>query len=73
MLITGDGVCLMNARQFNECFKPGTLFIYQPIKFLRGGPVVKTLDKAQDIAGETMVEINREPYFINIAALTPAQ
>lgn len=63
----------MNAKQFNACYKPGDLFIYQPLKILRGGPVVKTVSKAQDITGCTMVEINKEPYFIKIEALTPAQ
>lgn len=67
------GGCPVNAKQFNESYKPGEIFIYQPLRFLRGGPVVKTVDKAQDLMGVTMVEINREPFFINITALTPAR
>ncbi|MXP48703.1 hypothetical protein FD733_02220 [Pantoea sp. Eser] len=62
----------MQAEEFNARYPVGSLFIYQPCKFLRGGDVVRTVDVARDLKAIAVVEINVEPYFANIKSLTPA-
>ncbi|MCY1697172.1 hypothetical protein OVA10_03590 [Lelliottia sp. SL45] len=62
----------MNAQGFNQRYPVGSHFIYQPLKTLRGGKSVKTVDVARDLNEATVVEINVEPYFANIKSLTPA-
>lgn len=62
----------MNAAEFNRKFKVGSGFIHQPHKALRGGRTVKTVDEARDFDCGAVVEINLEPYFVKINALTPA-
>lgn len=39
----------MNAKEFNALYPVGSRFIYQPVKALRGGKVVKTVDVAHDL------------------------
>ncbi|WP_038261255.1 hypothetical protein [Xenorhabdus cabanillasii] len=62
----------MNAQQFNQCFPIGHSFVYQPNKFLRGGRLVRTIERAQDLTNMTVVEISTEPYLVRIEHLTPA-
>ncbi|BEM86452.1 hypothetical protein SME46J_09220 [Serratia marcescens] len=63
----------INASEFNEKYKVGSMFIYQSCPILRGGPIVKTVGPARDfkISG-TVVEINQEPYFVKVTTLTAA-
>ena len=67
-----DGVITVKATEFNQRWKPGSIFIYQPSPVLRGGRLVKTVDVARDFKEVTVVEINQEPYFANIKSLKPA-
>ncbi|WP_140921517.1 hypothetical protein [Limnobaculum xujianqingii] len=60
----------MRAKEFNQKYPIGTGFIYQPNKILRGGRAVRTLDKARDLSNCTTVEINCEPYWVNVDSLT---
>lgn len=62
----------MKAKAFNQQYPVGSLFIYQPNRILRGGPIVRTIDIARDFTETTVVEINKEPYFANIKSLIPA-
>ncbi|MGK0706501.1 hypothetical protein ACSFCW_23885 [Yokenella regensburgei] len=62
----------MKAKAFNQRFRVGSHFIYQPCKALRGGTVVKTVSEARDLNSSTIVEINIAPYFANVNSLTPA-
>ncbi|CVA12585.1 Uncharacterised protein [Serratia marcescens] len=63
----------INASEFNEKYKVGSMFIYQSCPILRGGPIVKTVGPARDFkVSGTVVEINQEPYFVKITALTAA-
>lgn len=59
----------MKAKEFNGKHDVGSIFIYQPSPFLRGGRLVKTVDEARDMTSVTVVEINQEPYFANIKSL----
>ncbi|EFG7849479.1 hypothetical protein EYD79_00910 [Shigella sonnei] len=64
----------MRAAQFNERFSIGHAFIFQPVKVLRGGYPVKTVDQAIDVSSTvTVVEIDEPPYFANVQSLTPAR
>lgn len=47
----------------------GSYFIYQPNRILRGGPVVRTLSRAEDKNNRTIVEIDIEPYYTDIDSL----
>ncbi|MDB6374904.1 hypothetical protein [Photorhabdus bodei] len=62
----------MKAKQFNQRYRVGASFIYQPNKVLRGGTPVKTVDEAKDLTNCTVVEISIEPYFVRTDYLTPA-
>ncbi|MCX8962163.1 hypothetical protein EHW64_13730 [Erwinia psidii] len=62
----------MQAAEFNKRYPVGTTFIHQPCRALRGGRVVKTVDKANDLKCGTIVEINLEPYFVKTETLTNA-
>ncbi|WP_154898924.1 MULTISPECIES: hypothetical protein [Serratia] len=59
-----------SAKEFNRKHKAGTVFSYQPDKeicFI----LVKTLGPARDFEKSgTVVEINKAPYFVRVAALT---
>ncbi|QPR28219.1 hypothetical protein I6G97_00725 [Edwardsiella hoshinae] len=59
----------MKASEFNKQYPIGSVFIYQPNRVLRGGRVVRTVDKARDLPTSTAVEINVEPYFVNVNSL----
>ncbi|EOV0962299.1 hypothetical protein ACOGYP_000381 [Edwardsiella piscicida] len=59
----------MKARQFNNQYPVGSCFIHQPNRALRGGRAVRTVDKARDLSTCTAVEINVEPYFVNVNSL----
>lgn len=68
----------MNAKQFNQLYPIGTLFIHHPgvnqrelHKMYGGGKPCKTVATARDLPSSTVVEINHEPWFANIEALTP--
>jgi len=63
----------MNAKEFNKKYPIGSGFIYQPHPMLRGGKVVKTVAIANDFNQGVVVEINLEPWFANITALTPTR
>lgn len=63
----------ISAKAFNQQYAIGRMFIYQSCPALRGGPVVKTLGPARDFEKSgTVVEINKEPYFVKVTALTAA-
>lgn len=62
----------MNAKEFNKKYPVGSSFIHQPNKALRGGKAVKTVAPANDFKQGVIVEINLEPWFAKIKALTPA-
>lgn len=62
----------MKAEKFNQRYAVGKVFIHQPNKALRGGHAVRTVDLARDLPSSTVVEINIEPWFVNINSLTPA-
>ncbi|MEQ1967390.1 hypothetical protein ABLA30_10250 [Xenorhabdus nematophila] len=62
----------MNAQQFNQCFPIGHRFIYQPNQVLRGGQLVRTIERARDLTTMTVVDISTEPYLVRIEHLTPA-
>lgn len=59
----------LSAKQFNERYPVGSCFIYQPNRILRGGPVVRTLSRAEDKNNRTIVEIDIEPYYTDIDSL----
>ncbi|EJD6046374.1 hypothetical protein V8167_002935 [Providencia rettgeri] len=59
----------LTAKQFNEKYLIGHTFIYQRSRFLRGGPTVRTLGRAKDEGERTIVEIDIEPYYIDIDTL----
>ncbi|HHR6442783.1 TPA: hypothetical protein ACS777_003559 [Providencia alcalifaciens] len=59
----------LTAKQFNEKYLVGHTFIYQRSRFLRGGPTVRTLDRAKDEGERTIVEIDIHPYYIDIDTL----
>lgn len=59
----------MTAKQFNERYPVGRTFIYQRSRFLRGGPMVRTLGRAIDEGKRTIVEIDIHPYYIDIDTL----
>ncbi|MGJ3447069.1 hypothetical protein [Enterobacter sp. PTB] len=64
----------MNAKEFNQAFRPGDMFWYQhcPVCSLRKGVnLVKTTDNAIMVNGKVMVEINKQPYFVNARELFP--
>ncbi|WP_202629057.1 hypothetical protein [Serratia fonticola] len=61
----------INAKDFNAKYEIGRAFIYQPHAALRGGPVVKTVAIARDFKKSgTVVEINKEPFFVKVTTLT---
>lgn len=62
----------MKAKAFNQAFPVGSHFILQPCKFLRGGYLVKNVAEARDFNCGTIVEIDREPFFVKTESLTPA-
>ena len=62
----------MKAKAFNQAYVVGSHFIYQPCKVLRGGYPAKTVSEARDFKCGTIVEINREPFFVKTETLTPA-
>lgn len=62
-------VSKLTAQQFNEKYLVGRTFIYQRSRFLRGGPTVRTLGRAKDEGERTIVEIDIEPYYIDIDTL----
>lgn len=63
----------INASEFNKKYKVGSMFIYQSCPILRGGQIVKTVGPARDFkVSGTVVEINQEPYFVKVTALTAA-
>lgn len=59
----------LSAKQFNEHYPVGSYFIYQPNRILRGGTMVRTLSRAEDKNNRTIVEIDDEPYYIDIDSL----
>lgn len=59
----------MNAAKFNQSYPVGTVFIHTAHPALRGGPAVKTVALARDFKCGCVVEINREPYFVNVETL----
>jgi hypothetical protein len=61
----------MNAASFNHQHGVGDTFMHKPDQAIRGGRVVRTVDVARDLTKVTVVEINVEPYFVNIKSLTP--
>lgn len=63
----------MTAAEFNRLYPVGTIFIHQPNKALRGGNLVKTIAVAHQFKQGPIVEINVEPCFSRIDALTPAE
>ncbi|ATF92387.1 Uncharacterised protein [Cedecea neteri] len=64
----------MNARSFNQQFLPGSLMIYCPKDSVMGyGGVVRIMDKARDFKCGTIVEIDREPFFVKTDSLKPAR
>lgn len=63
----------LTARQFNEKYLIGHIFIYQASRFLRGGSAVKTLDRAKDEGERVIVEIDIHPYYVDIDSLINAQ
>lgn len=69
MRMRADGGSMMRAAEFNQRYQVGQTFILQPHSMLRGGRVVRTVDKARDLKNVTVVEINQEPYFANIKSL----
>lgn len=72
-ILLGCSMKAINAREFNQRHKVGSLFIYQSCPALRGGPVVKTVGPARDFkVSGTVVEINQEPYFVKVTTLTKA-
>lgn len=63
----------ISAKEFNQQYTVGKIFIYQPCPALRGGPLVKTVGPARDFEKSgTVVEINQAPYFVKVTALTVA-
>ncbi|MBJ2645057.1 hypothetical protein JGA02_25470, partial [Salmonella enterica subsp. enterica serovar Typhimurium] len=48
----------MKAKEFNQKYPVGSVFIYQPNPVLRGGKVVSTVDLARDCRDVSVVEIN---------------
>ncbi|HDO7098926.1 hypothetical protein [Klebsiella pneumoniae] len=61
----------VSAGEFNKRYQVGQVFIHQPVAALRGGNVVKTVGPARDFKKSgAVVEINNEPYFVKVAALT---
>lgn len=61
----------MTAAEFNKRYPVGSVFIYQPNKALRGGRAVRTTAPANQFKQGAIVEINVEPCFARIDALTP--
>ncbi|WPU22592.1 hypothetical protein RI049_21590 [Cedecea neteri] len=61
----------MKARAFNKAFPVGSYFIFKSCKSQFGGKSVKTVDVARDLKSATIVEIQVEPYFVNVDSLTP--
>lgn len=72
MRLLAVGGFRMKAKEFNQRYPVGSVFIYQPNPVLRGGKVVSTVDLARDCRDVSVVEINQEPYFANIKSLIPA-
>lgn len=62
----------MQASEFNRLYKVGSHFIHQPCKVLRGGYPTRTVAEARDFNCGTIVEIDREPFFVKTESLTPA-
>lgn len=62
----------MKAKAFNQVYAVGSHFIYQPCKVLRGGYPARTVAEARDFNCGTIVEIDREPFFVKTESLTPA-
>jgi hypothetical protein len=63
----------MTSTEFNEEYPVGKIFIYQPNRFLRGGKIVRTVARANNAdSGLAIVEINVDPWFVDIATLTPS-
>ncbi|ENY6783345.1 hypothetical protein ACF1CY_000761 [Providencia rettgeri] len=60
----------MTAKQFNARYGVGHSFMYQGSRFLRGGPIVRTLGHAEDKGrGVVIIEINTHPYYVDIDTL----
>ncbi|MFX2607040.1 hypothetical protein V6282_00170 [Enterobacter mori] len=59
----------MNAEAFNKCWPVGTTFTHIAHPALRGGRVVKTVDRANDFKCGCIVEINVAPYFVKVETL----
>lgn len=62
----------MDAKQFNDRYPVGTVFIRSAHPLLLSGPEVRTVAKAQDLKCGCVVEINKEPYFVKIELLRKA-
>lgn len=59
----------LSAIQFNQRYPVGSYFIYQPNRILRGGYPARTLSPATAEGERTIVEIDIEPYYIDIDSL----
>ncbi|EJD6670146.1 hypothetical protein M0K80_RS04585 [Providencia rettgeri] len=59
----------LTAQQFNDHYPIGSYFYYQPNRFLNGGETIRTWGKAKDEGKRTIVEINIEPYYVDIDSL----
>ena len=62
----------MRAGEFNHHYEVGSHFILSGHPALRGGYPVKTVSEARDFRCGTIVEIDREPFFVKTETLTPA-
>ncbi|HCU2117783.1 TPA: hypothetical protein OUI25_001215 [Klebsiella pneumoniae] len=59
----------MNAKEFNQKYKPGIAFWHQrPNEKERRA--VRTVAAARDLKSATIVEINVEPWLANVKSLT---
>lgn len=60
----------VKAKEFNAKYKVGSAF-YHAYPALRGSRLIKTTGVARDFNCGVIVEINMEPYFVNINTLKP--
>jgi hypothetical protein len=63
----------MRAKAFNQCYSVGCRFVYRSSSEIPGARViktVKTVDIARDFKCGTIVEIDREPYFVKVDSLS---
>lgn len=63
----------MTAEEFNEKYPVGSSFIYQAVKYLRGGIPVQTRSEAWELGhGEAVVKVTDKAGGVSIEHLTPA-